>query len=148
MNWMKKLTLEWLWLWSINIHIYFFKVQASNAVKQDIKDSNKERWTWLRNQPKAIRSFCRDGGVFIAILQKAFKESECSLDELVIANYFNDNTILHCLSKDPLSKEQVSFVMDILCHKDINPGKKNKAQYLKQSYYAGSTRAINFHRCF
>ena len=107
-----------------------------NAVKEDIKDSNKDHWTWLRNQPKAILWFCRDSGVFIAILQKAFKESEYTLDELIVAEYFNGNTILHCLSKDPLSKDQISFVMDILCHKDVRPGKKNKAQFPKLNYYA------------
>ena len=104
----------------------FFKVQPLNAVKQAIENSNKDDWTWLRNQPKATLWFCRDSGVFIAILLKAFQECGHTLDELITAEYFNGNTILHCLSKDPLSKDQINFVMGILCHKDIVPGKNNK----------------------
>ena len=95
-----------------------------NAVKENIKNSPLKQWHWTETQSWKIRLFCRSGEVFAAVLQKVMTECK-TLEHLIRQKYPNGNSILHCLSKDPLHENQIDMVMFLLHQNGINPSAKN-----------------------
>ena len=91
-----------------------------------ITDSLEDQWKWMRSNPNEILSFSDDGDIFTLVLKKA-KQINAPMNKFfgVSKIYSNGNTILHQLSKDPLSDTQMDLVMTILEQKDFKPDVKN-----------------------
>ena len=91
-----------------------------------ITDSLEDQWKWMRSNPNEILSFSDDGDIFTLVLKKA-KQINAPVNKFfgVSKIYSNGNTILHQLSKDPLSDTQMDLVMTILEQKDFKPDVEN-----------------------
>ena len=91
-----------------------------------ITDSLEDQWKWMRSNPNEILSFSDDGDIFTLVLKKA-KQINAPMNKFfgVSKIYSNGNTILHQLSKDPLSETQMDLVMKILEQKDFQPDVEN-----------------------
>ena len=92
---------------------------------KDTKDE-QEKWKWMHSTPDALLSFCDNQDVFLAILEKV-KIFNAPIPTKFSASkkYSNENTILHQVSKDPLSDTQMDIVMTILLQEDVRPDGKN-----------------------
>ena len=91
-----------------------------------ITDSFEDQWKWMRSNPNEILSFSDDGDIFTLVLKKA-KQINAPMNKFSASKrYCNGNTMLHILSKDPLSDTQMDIVMTLLQQKDIQPDAKNK----------------------
>ena len=92
---------------------------------KDTKDE-QEKWKWMHSTSDAILSFCDNQDVFLAILEKVKKINALLPTKFSASKkYSNDNTILHHVSKDPLSDAQMDVVMTILLQEDVRPDGKN-----------------------
>ena len=95
---------------------------------EHIRDTEEEqdKWKWMHSTPNSILSFCDNQDVFLAILEKV-KKFNAPLPTKFSASkkYSNENTILHLVSKDPLSDTQMDIVMTILLQEDVRPDGKN-----------------------
>ena len=80
----------------------------------------------MQSTPDAILSFCDDQEIFLAILEIA-NQSNAPLPTKFCASmrFSNENTILHQISKDPLSDKQMELIMYALQQNDVRPDAKN-----------------------
>ena len=93
-----------------------------------IRDTEEEqdKWKWMHSTPNAILSFCDNQDVFLAILEKVQKFNAPLPTKFSASKKFsNENTILHHLSKDPLSDKQMELLMIALQQEDVRPDDKN-----------------------
>ena len=95
---------------------------------EHIRDTEEEqdKWKWMHSTPNAILSFCDNQDVFLTILEKVKKFNSPLPTKFSASKKFsNENTILHHLSKDPLSDKQMELLMIALQQEDVRPDDKN-----------------------
>ena len=95
-----------------------------NVVSQHIKNSSSDMWLWTRIQPDGMRLFSRNGELFASVLLKVIPECD-KLDHLVCQLYSNGNSVLHCLSRDPLNENQMDLIMIMLHQMSVQLHTKN-----------------------
>ena len=99
-----------------------------SKVIEYIDSSANDKWRWIQKEPKGLEIFLKRGQILVAILQKI---KECSSQEelgpIFKHEYLHKNTILHMLSQEPLSANQMNLVMTTLLQKTVEPHAKNSA---------------------
>ena len=101
---------------------------GKDSMIEYIKDTKEEqeKWNWMHSTPNAILSFCDNQNVFLAILEKVKKfNAQLPTKFSTLKKFLNENTILHQVSKDPLTDTQMDIVMTILLQEDVRPDGKN-----------------------
>ena len=92
---------------------------------EHLTDSHEDHWKWIRTNPDEILSFSDDGDIFTLVLKKG-KQINAPMNKFSASKkYSNGNTMLHILSKDPLSDTQMDIVMTILQQEDVRPDELN-----------------------
>ena len=121
-----------------------------NEVIDYIKKSPKELWQWVETNPEGVRAFSRHGDILGAILQKL--KTIPNLDNFanMIKHFEADNkNILHRLSRQPWTNDQLLSIFDMLQHVMPNgselriEGKKRMIEFIKESIYEQWTWATN-----
>ena len=106
------------------------KDRAKTEMIQYITESAQEKWDWLNENSFGIQYFFGNVEVLEAVIQKA---ESLNLSNVIECHQKLDqgkSTILHKLSAQPLSNDQVSSVMDFLV-KGVNPNQEN---HLKKTF--------------
>ena len=102
----------------------------SSAEKKEvlgvIETLDESQWELMKSKPNEIAYLSFDGEVYAAFLKKAIKEFKTPLQHFVSQKYFNGNSLLHCLSKDPLTETQMEIIMYVLQEDTIKLDGKNK----------------------
>ena len=112
----------------VSFHCSLINYPGKDYMIEHIKDTKEEqdKWNWMHSSPKAILSFCDNQDVFLAILEIVKKfNAQIPTKFSASKKYSNENTILHQVSKDPLSDTQMDIVMSILLQEDVRPDGKN-----------------------
>ena len=103
-----------------------FSSVEKEKVLQFIETLDESQWELMKSKPNEIAYLSLDGEVFAAFLKKVIKEFKTPLQHFVAQKYFNGNSLLHCLSKDPLTETQMEIIMYVLQEDTIKVDGKNK----------------------
>ena len=104
-----------------------FSPKARKNMLEFIGSSESNQWTWIKSNPTAIIYFSLEVEVLAMIVEKALTNYGIPLQKLdsIFEKYLDGNLTLHCLSKDPLSENQMSLIMYILHQANVKPEAKN-----------------------
>ena len=103
-----------------------FTSKEKEILLQFIETLDESQWELMKSKPNEIAYLSLDGEVFAAFLKKAIKEFKTPLQHFVSQKYFNGNSLLHCLSKDPLTETQMEIIMYVLQEDTIKVDRKNE----------------------
>ena len=103
-----------------------FSSVEKEKVLQFIETLDESQWELMKSKPNEIAYLSLDGEVFAAFLKKVIKEFKTPLQHFASQEYFNGNSLLHCLSNDPLTETQMEIIMYILQDDTIKVDGKNK----------------------
>lgn len=113
-----------------------------NEVIDYIKKSPKELWQWVKTNPGGVRAFSIHCDILGAILKKL--KTIPNLDNFAnMIKHFeaDNNNILHRLSRQPWTNDQLLSIFDMLQHVVPNgselkiEGKKRMIEFIKESIY-------------
>ena len=109
----------------MDLKSFKFSPSEKEAMLGYIENLDKTQWKAMTTKPKVMSCLSLDGEVFAVFLKKAIKNFNTSIERFVSQEYFNENSILHCLSKDPLAVTQLEIIMYVLQQPNVKLDAKN-----------------------